>query len=54
MGELRLNELNAEVEPLPPGTFKESGTMVNTVLLTIDKGLEQRRLTSENRSLRRT
>jgi 16S rRNA G1207 methylase RsmC len=24
-----------EVEPLPPGTFKESGTGINTVLLTI-------------------
>jgi hypothetical protein len=30
---------NVEVSPLPEGSFKESGTNVNTVLVTIHKGL---------------
>lgn len=32
-----MEAFGAEVEPLPAGTFKSSGTMVNTVMLTIDK-----------------
>lgn len=31
-----LESLGAEIEPLPEGTFKDSGTMVNTVLITVD------------------
>lgn len=31
------DEVEAEWETLEPGTFRESGTMVNTVLVTIDK-----------------
>lgn len=27
---------NGTIEPLPPGSFKESGTMVNTVIVTMD------------------
>jgi hypothetical protein len=32
-----LETLNAEVEPVSEGAFKESGTMVKTVIITIDK-----------------
>ena len=34
-----LDDVDGEVEPLPSGTFKESGTLVNTVLVTIKKDI---------------
>lgn len=33
-----LNEQNAEIEKLPAGTFKQSGTMVETYIIRIHKG----------------
>jgi type I restriction-modification system DNA methylase subunit len=32
-----LEEINAEIHEIPKGTFKESGTMVSSVLIVIDK-----------------
>lgn len=32
----QVRELATSIEPLPPGSFKESGTSVNAVLVTID------------------
>lgn len=34
-----LDDVDGECETLPSGTFKESGTLVNTVLVTIKKGV---------------
>lgn len=33
-----LNEQNAQIEKLPAGTFKQSGTMVETYIIRIQKG----------------
>ncbi len=32
-----LNEIGAEIQEIPKGTFKESGTMISSVLIVIDK-----------------